>query len=384
MNDIQFISDIPFDEHAIKKYIRTNAKHDFCDFTKKNVPSIDIVELAEFIEESFRTEYGEPYELGGGYDKEAVYYEDRFPGLEVETTKEMLENHLSVNDEDVYELLERHIETEYWTLETMYSPSGHEYLYDGWKSFCEIIKHKMRFMFFNEKSKKIKGNEEYHLNPYFVLDEIGKSIKKLGLLKKYEKKQLKIYRARQHNKTTIVNNSIELGSPPPMKAQANRMSPAGIPMFYGAFDNKTIISEIIDKSLRSSVITYGKFLNQKKIYLIDFCDLQYISIFDVDKRHYRDEYFFIKDFIEDLKKPILNDGIQHIEYIPTQVVTEYFRNVYAKDQIYSIAGLIYPSTKNKDGKCVVLFLENEDITNDFSDRNKILSLETTSLKSITI
>ena len=52
-------------------------------------------------------------------------------------------------------------------------------------------------------------------------------------------------------------------------------------------------------------------------------------------------------------------GLEHIEYVPTQILTEYFRHLYldpARDRVW---GIIYPSAANLGHKSCVLFLENE-------------------------
>ena len=47
-----------------------------------------------------------------------------------------------------------------------------------------------------------------------------------------------------HDPETAGYDASKLGSPPLEKASANRMSPAGISMFYGCDDVETVVAEI--------------------------------------------------------------------------------------------------------------------------------------------
>jgi hypothetical protein len=50
---------------------------------------------------------------------------------------------------------------------------------------------------------------------------------------------VKLWRARPHDAHEEVAPAAELGTTPVSKSRSNRMSPAGIPMFYCAFDERT-------------------------------------------------------------------------------------------------------------------------------------------------
>ena len=75
------------------------------------------------------------------------------------------------------------------------------------------------------------------------------------------------------------------------------------------------------------------------------------------KKHYAK--IFLKNFIQDLTKDISRNGQEHIEYIPTQIVTEYFRFQFNKRRKNTdIRGFIYSSSKVEDKKACVLFYDN--------------------------
>jgi hypothetical protein len=76
------------------------------------------------------------------------------------------------------------------------------------------------------------------------------------------------------------------------------------------------------------------------------------------------EIKFSIDFIADISKPVKNikDKTIHLEYIPTQVLTEYFRFLYED----KIDGIKYPSSYNQ-GENIVLFINQSNVC-DFKDK----------------
>jgi len=102
------------------------------------------------------------------------------------------------------------------------------------------------------------------------------------------------------------------------------------------------------------------------------------SPFDARKHYDRFRLIFIKNFIKDLTAPIHRDGRVHIEYVPTQIITEYFRFPFSdklsKDK--RIDGIIYPSSRNGKKACV-LFFDNEESL-------KVLNMDTGSLATTKI
>jgi hypothetical protein len=152
----------------------------------------------------------------------------------------------------------------------------------------------------------------------------------------------------------------DLGPPPEEKASQNRMSPLGIPMFYAASNAETAKLEINELSG-----TIAKFEQLTDMKIIDFCSVPIIpSIFDRENRSHIMEIKFIIDFIADITKPVkkIKDKTIHLEYIPTQVLTEYFRFLYED----KIDGIKYPSSYDQ-GENIVLFLNQSHVC-DFNEK----------------
>ena len=67
--------------------------------------------------------------------------------------------------------------------------------------------------------------------------------------------------------------------------------------------------------------------------------------------------------MSDFRAPIDRKLKPHVDYLPTQVITEYFRTMVLDNGGGPILGVRYSSTKNgKDA--IVLFAENADVVDD--------------------
>ena len=143
----------------------------------------------------------------------------------------------------------------------------------------------------------------------------------------------------------------------------NRFSPSGISMLYSAFDKETAILETVSReNKKNKYITIAELELQEDKYIIDFCKLPIVpSIFGKIKNYYL--IYFIHDLVRDFTKDIAKDGKEHIEYVPTQVVTEFFRFSFNRNRKNKIDGIIYPSSKNKKNRTSVFFWDNVESEN---------------------
>jgi hypothetical protein len=92
---------------------------------------------------------------------------------------------------------------------------------------------------------------------------------------------------------------------------------------------------------------------------------------------------FIKSFVADLSIPVQPDDTVHIEYVPTQVVTEYLKLKFRIE--HNVQGILYKSVKSIGGLCAVIFTDNQqmlDLTESTrANENHILALIEDSLAS---
>ena len=145
------------------------------------------------------------------------------------------------------------------------------------------------------------------------------------------------------------------------------MSPAGISMFYGCADVPTVVAEIgAHSSGRFAVV--GEFVTTKPLRLVDLASLPPIpSLFDPDEREGFYELSFLHSLARDLSAPVVLDGREHIEYVPTQVVTEYLR--WLPDS--RTDGILFASAQN-GGVCCVIFCGPEGCADPGKETNETM------------
>jgi hypothetical protein len=140
------------------------------------------------------------------------------------------------------------------------------------------------------------------------------------------------------------------------------MSPAGIVMFYGSDDPKTAVAEIDDNPKVG--IAVGTFRTMRDAMVLDLTTLpKRFGFFerqtDSDERN-RYHLSFLHSFVKSLAAKVEPGDREHIDYVPTQVVTEWFRTVFHVDGA-GVEGIFYPSTQNPGGSSVVLFANRYDV-----------------------
>ena len=143
---------------------------------------------------------------------------------------------------------------------------------------------------------------------------------------------------------------------PSEKASAGRMNPAGISYLYLAFDQQTALAEI--HMVQSDQSAIGQFEVLRDLQILNLTKLPDLpSIFDDNRRDEREGQYFLKSFIEEISKPVTKDGSEHIDYVPSQVVSEYFALVFHtadKGRVIWM-GLFIPSAVHSGGRNLVLF-----------------------------
>lgn len=102
---------------------------------------------------------------------------------------------------------------------------------------------------------------------------------------------------------------------------------------------------------------YCKISIKEKISVIDFSNIPDLpSQFNIKALKHREKILFLQDFVKDLSRPVEKDGREHIDYVPTQIISEFFRYGFEP----RIKGIKYQSIKNKGGLNVAFF-ESDNI-----------------------
>jgi hypothetical protein len=344
-----------FTDYAIRRFIAKDGRRDNCSYcSRKNLKCVAIDELVEFLREGILAEYENAANCvghrDGGYD------------LRWSDTSDLV--YEIFEDEDLPESLRQDLAEglpDYcWVERDPYAPTPDVgWLYD-WEGFCRIVKHQSRYFFHRPVCNKRKDSEE--LGAYYILRNLGAFVRRLRLVRRLPL-GTSFVRVRCHTKNASFSTATELAAPPiGFAVYSNRMSAAGIPMFYGAKDLRTAIAETFDPGTQSGyACSVGHFQLVQPLRVLDFTRLPEVpSLFDAKKRHLRNPPIFLRKFVHAISQPIARDGREHIEYVPTQIVTEYFRYQHRLNKGDRIDGLLYPSARYPGGVSCVLFVLNEE------------------------
>lgn len=231
---------------------------------------------------------------------------------------------------------------------------SHEYerLHWSWESFARAVKHQSRFHFQRKARARSYGDDI--VNVHEMLPFLGRLVRKHRIVRKLQPSMvLKRIRAGIHP-----HSMTDLGPPPPEIASALRMNPAGIPYLYLAFDEKTAIAETRVKPRK--MVTVSDWAPTHELRVIDLSKLPASpSVFSNERRRH-DMVQFLYKFSEEISKPADSQSRADIHYAPTQVVSEYFAQVFKFSDGRQADGLIYNSSLVPTGKNLVLFPRYDD------------------------
>lgn len=347
---------------------KADQKCDYCIKSDRKLLLLDTVLV--HILGSINFDYANPVEVA--YSDEGEFITEK----RLNTAEVLYELGLKCNNNKLFEDICSHIRNDSWCELQPYLSEEHEVLLYSWDNFSNHIKNKSRFVFFEQDTEPF---DDQYFPPSLILNYIGSAIKELSLFKILQKDE-PIYRCRHlciDNKDHW--NAKGLGTPLPEHTfgNPNRMNPYGIPMFYGAANKLTAIREIIDpndESYNLKEFVTGVFHSNKELLLVDLTkSFDEIDYFDHSSQHLIASKLFLIKFIEIINKPIVRSesNSAYIEYIPTQVVTEYFKIILTNSDGHRVNGFQYKSSK--DGEpCVVLFVKQDECDDTSDITNKTL------------
>lgn len=271
-------------------------------------------------------------------------------------------------DDDVVQALVSLVGPEEWIEEDWGWERRDHALRRGWDSFKDLVKHTSRFVFLSTTPATSLAPDEF--TPREILEAVGKVIGDLELIDILPAGTA-VHRGRmQEDASPAAFTASSLGSPPLHKAAANRMSPAGISMFYGSTSSATALAEIAAHDDRQWG-TVGEFETLRDLRVVDYTKkVLDPSIFDAQRRRHRFSIRFLREFIDDITKSIELEGSEHVEYVPTQVLTEYLRWLGDID----INGFVLPSAQSAGGKNIVLFVGPEGCADPGSETTETVLL----------
>lgn len=303
-------------------------------------------DVASHINERLCTFYGKavdqlPYESReGGYQGwNTSTYELLTEDVELDLPRD--------EDDELLQALIDEIGEDAWSEYDWLSLEPDESMISSWGTFCGVVKHDRRFFFHNFGAQDYGHPDER--SPAQFLTELGQHIEECGRVRT-EPAGYRLYRARVRADGEQHVSAAALGPPPAEAAlQSNRMNPPGIPMFYGADDPSLATAET-----RAQAVSVGTFETTRPIRVLDLADLPDVpGFFSNADRTRIFTLSFLTAFSDLIIQPVERNDRTQIDYIPTQVFTEFLRDYPFGGG--HIDGIRYRSATGHAGRNVVLF-----------------------------
>ena len=361
INQIECVCKYCFEEDALNEFINAHAEYthcSFCDETDDEPISVLVSELMAYMLECIQTEYDDAANWLSYESREGGYQGVTYNGFDL--VVEIFEIGFPRDTKDkLFGRIVNGLSDQVWCENDPYGLNPKQIVEYSWADFCRIVKHERRY-FFGSIAQDSADPES--LAPADLLDRILRYALQLKLVKELSVGS-SLYRARAHGDHGSWRMPGDLGPPPVEKAtQSNRMSPAGIVMFYGSDNLETALKET---ATRDGMFSVGEFQTTRKLHVLDLSTLPpKPSIFEAVPEsaevYPRRAWDFLSHVGDEISKPILRDNQTHIEYVPTQVVTEFIRmQRSAKQPMFD--GIRYSSASNKGFCSYVLFATQDNV-----------------------
>jgi RES domain-containing protein len=347
--------------HAIE-FFASSPRCDFCGTSFRSDKAAPLRDVAAFVMGCLAQDYDRPENVLS-HDRES---ETGYAGT-VYDASELIQDYLCC-EWDVMEALIGCVTTDRWWCEkdpAVFLPGRR--LQISWDSFSRYVKHRSRFMFLREDEQPrdiFDAPDDNYVPAAAMLDVLGDAVTSARLLRKM-RAGTRLYRARPVKFGEEWYRTADTLGPPPESdtgPPAGRMNPAGIAVFYGALEQETALKEALKSNGRVAV---GVFSPLKDLSVLDLTHVEQLphrSIFENVTASGRGYKAFLEAFAEDVARVTARDGREHIDYVPAQIVTEYFRRVFVTPEGERLDGIMYPSTRNPGGRNLALFFNRRDIS----------------------
>jgi hypothetical protein len=235
-----------FEDNHLKAFIEDNAASKNCNYCGKSSRRQNIAapidDVIGRMLECISRRYGDAWASGSSWDSEDQCYLN-----ETWDTEDIVSFFVDLSHEDSTELYQDIVNafpSRDWSSTEPWSATEAEILQWGWMRFVEMVKHRRRFFFTKREGKRDPVLDREDLDPATLLDRFGRGCARNGLIAPIPQGTT-ILRCRERNDAAeMFTKPRELGPPPIRVAKQNRMSPAGIPMFYGSDDEMTTLAEM--------------------------------------------------------------------------------------------------------------------------------------------
>jgi len=342
------------DDPDLRSFIETAGREDACTFCDDaDCVTANFSDLAEFIKSKLEYNYAyagdelphDPESESGYFGRTRDTYDLLFDTLGVDLPRDKLGT--------LRRALVSEIGDHVWCDLHWQRLNEDERLFYSWDRFCDIVKRQRRFFF--QDIGASDGTDIDLRSPTEFLAEVCNLAQQLELLIELPA-GFETYRARMREPNEFHTSSASLGPPPyELALQSNRMNPAGISMYYASDCEKTAIAET-----RAQFISVGRFETLRPIRILDLANLKPApGFFSAAVREDRLTHQFLRSFVSIISEPVMRNNRVNVDYIPTQVFTEFLRDFDFKEG--KIDGLSYRSATGVIGTNFVLFAGPEDV-----------------------
>ena len=343
------------DEALIEAILETAGSEpcDFChEIPTSPTASAPIEVVLALVLDGLRYEYEDP--------NQGVAWDNGWQGASVQDTGDLLWELEITDREDVHHAIWNAIGQTEWCQRDPYAVTPTQALTWGWQEFSRFVKHRRRYTFFIEDETPGSGAGE--LPVHKVLDAVAEAVEASGLVTTLPEGS-EWWRARVHDPGVSYTLAKDIGSPPAQIAKDNRMSPKGISVFYGASSKAGAKDEVAGYAKSTDQATIGCFTTTASVTVVDLRDPPFVpSLFSVD-RHLRAARQFLRSFIADVTKVAVPSDVQNLDYVPSQIVAEYFSQ--GLDGTHGpVGGVIWRSSKDSSVTSCVLVIPNEEVADN--------------------
>lgn len=238
-------------EPALHALIERDARQlgcSYCGRSSDEAIAIPVNDLFSAITDGIRSEWTSPENELPSDGGEYVFNES------IVSSDELLhELDIGLDQDDLVDDFIESVSDLAWVRRDFFALPYDEALGVGWAAFVEEVTTRSRYLFLS--SEDAHGGD---ISVGEVLEHLGSAINSAELIT-YIPDGTHLYRARPHSIDKPGLGAKALGAPPPEEARtSNRMSPAGIAMFYGAFDiDCVVVFAVNDDAIDRAEVTDG-------------------------------------------------------------------------------------------------------------------------------
>ena len=352
----------------LKEFIDADAVDGVCSYCGKHTKVLDLSDFVEKVGEKLadaledvdnaglfceKTFYDDDKEVIPGYQRAGGYIAPDDAEYYDSTEEVMADFNLISDNDDLNNDLASSLYMERKIRRDPTSMMLSDELSFMWGQFSNLVKGERRFTFFKSPMFENADPSRSDNGLFDILTELS------GVIRAAESSipvGTKLYRCRPADENEKVFEFKDITSPPVKAAKANRLSPVGISMFYGSYDETTPYREV--KNYSDKPLFYkGRFHTTKELTVVDLsylkCSFWMPGLWQ--------ETLFLKHFHKEISKPLKQEDTE-VEYVPSQIFTEYLRYICRNRQGKPYDGIIYRSSLTNE-KNVCLFYDNTSSEN---------------------